>query len=252
MQTWLLPVLFFAFTTSQLTAACPYPNATLANSSTPVPTPPYNTTASSSPELVPDSSVAPPPVAPASSPPPACSSAYPTSLRQMRSQYPDQVYRSHYYFNIIRQIEDSFQIATQVQFTDLPGDAYNCRLQLVVPGPKTSRIGGPNPVVAIWNVVRAHGDAAAWRSFEGRNKSLDGMGIGVLEPWRTVNLTEVALQKNGPGNSIELGGMRCNGTLTWQMGMLSPGNENGTNAWDFLNVGPTATPIQGFRIVHSC
>lgn len=144
-----------------------------------------------------------------------------------------------------RQRANEGEIATRVQFTGLPLilSNYTCRLEFVLPREDLQRIAGANPSFHVYQVTREAGAVATWETYEGNgNASLFGTVNGEEEALRrTKSVSGVAAVKE----------TACNETLTFQMGLMYDG-EYTPNYWQFLNVGPPAYPVQGFRIAYGC
>ncbi|KAF2448162.1 hypothetical protein P171DRAFT_207096 [Karstenula rhodostoma CBS 690.94] len=188
---------------------------------------------------------------------PTCQTFYPTSYSILNSRYPtwDQtpLHGNQDFFMLLRQRADTFQVATQVQFS-LPVDngtensSSTCILQFQLPSKDMQTVLGPAPVVNVYQVTREAGVPATWDTYEpARNAS-------VLVPvFGAVNGSVEAQQRiwNQTGGLIDVGAGECNGTLTWQMGMAFEGGD-GVNYWDFVGVEPPFSPVQGFRVVTGC
>jgi hypothetical protein len=169
-----------------------------------------------------------------------------------------------------------------VQFQNLAPNALGCELQLLLPGEQYTIIKGPSPSFDVWQVEREAGSLASWDMFVGKDlhsPDLDPLHLTVEEPKRNPgsggwaaykrknkngsehDMPEVFGTVNGDPQAVELtranGGVvvvnstQCNETLTFHMGMKRAGVGPVVNYWDFVNVDPPASPVQGFRIVHS-
>ena len=172
-----------------------------------------------------------------------CETAYPSELRLMNSHYPANESAPSRFFMLLRQSEDIFRVATQVQFQSLPKTAYGCQLEMVVPDPNFTNVYGPKPLINVYTVERDVGSGASWNTYEGD----DGIPV-----FGTVNGDpEVLKETRKWGGVVIVNTVECNETLTFQMGMAFPPGAL-VNYWDFINVNPPATPVQGWRVVHSC
>lgn len=110
---------------------------------------------------------------------PVCETAYPSELQNMNSRYPALELSPTRWFMILRQGDDAFQEATQVQFTNLPAAPVlsnsssdstpdvECRLELVLPEPNFTHISGLFPVFNVYQVDREAGSRATWEMYEG-------------------------------------------------------------------------------------
>ncbi|KAJ4294034.1 hypothetical protein N0V90_007723 [Kalmusia sp. IMI 367209] len=157
------------------------------------------------------------------------------------------------FFMLLRQRDDTFQVATQVQWADLAPQVppnSSCRLQLQLPTNDMQTTAGAEPIFNLYQVERAAGAAATWNTYEARNAT---SGSQVVPVFGQVNGTAAAQEQqwNVTGGIYDIGATACNDTLTWQMGMAFNGGDV-VNYWDFLNVAPPATPIQGFRLLNGC
>jgi hypothetical protein len=200
----------------------------------------------------------------------------------MNSLYPNTTYLPTTLSLALHESNNSFQVATQVQFNGLPfphaalGDKpkESCELQLKVPSPKLMKTSGPWPLINVYQVSREAGALTSWNTYAARN--FTGNESTVPEPSNTplafpgVNSDEagdedVALligRANGDTQALErtrLNGalmvvntVECNETLTFQMGMTLPNDSPVVNYWEFINVAPPQVPDQGWRIVYGC
>ncbi|KAH9866743.1 hypothetical protein J1614_008436 [Plenodomus biglobosus] len=180
-----------------------------------------------------------------------CQDVYPSDLTVLNSRYPDynsaHLHRATQLFMLRRQFAGDGEIATRVQFNDLPPSTSNltCRLEFMLPRPDLHRISGQNPSFNVYQVERASGAVASWNSYEGN--MLSGMTLV-----GTVNGGEEALNRTrSVGGVAAISETLCNSTLTFQMGMKYDG-KSVPNYWEFLNVEPPAWPVQGFRVVYGC
>lgn len=188
-----------------------------------------------------------------------CQTLYPSEYRVMNSRYPgwDQspLHNQMNFFMLLRQLDSTFQVASQVQFFT-PGDPNStlpllapnstCHLQLQLPQPDMQTTTGPEPIFNVYQVEREAGVSAFWNSYEpGHNAS--------VPVFAQVNGTTEALaeQWNKTNGLVDIGATRCNETLTWQMGMAFNGGAQ-VNYWDFIDVAPPLNPIQGFRVLTGC
>lgn len=180
-----------------------------------------------------------------------CRIYYP-ELRVMNSQYPSYddspLHGATDFFMLLRQRADTFQIATRVQFTGISlGPDASCSLVLQLAAHDLQKVLGPSPVFNVYQVEREAGSAAMWDTYEARNFT------ETLPMFGQVNGTEPAryMQWKYHGGLYQIGNAKCNDTLTFQMGMAFDGGDQ-VNYWDFTNVAPPETPVQGFRLMAGC
>jgi hypothetical protein len=179
-----------------------------------------------------------------------CHEVYPADLTVLNSRYPDydvdHLHAATQLFMLRRQIKDTGEIATQVQFRGLPNSTsnYTCRLEFVLPRVELQRISGPNPSFDVYQVKQAAETLATWNTYESEKD-------GVL-PFGTVNGENQALERTrSVGGVAAVNSTQCNETLTFQMGMMYD-SPYAPNYWQFLNAAPPAFPVQGFRVVYGC
>jgi hypothetical protein len=224
-------------TTTLTTPYYPYPNATNSTNT-------FNPTSGTGTGCTPPTPTYSPII-------PPCQTFYPSELRILNSRYPDfdtsPLHGRDNMVMLLRQLPTTFQIATQMQFglgSDTPPNA-TCHLLMQLPSADTQTINGPLPVFNLYQVEREAGAATTWNTFVAKN-------ITEWEPkvFGQVNGTQEArdLQWGLRSGLYDIGPTQCNETLTWQMGMAFDGGEE-VNYWEFINVAPPASPIQGFRIV---
>lgn len=178
-----------------------------------------------------------------------CQYTYPADLAVVNSRYPDydvdHLHQARRFFMLRRQLLGEGEIATRVQFQGLPSKQSNstCRLELVLPDENLQTISGNNPTFNIYQVDRDPNSIATWNTFKG-NDGADLFG--------RVNGDPKALERTrSVGGVAAIGETACNDTLTFQMGMTYDGAEL-PNYWEFSNVMPPASPVQGFRVVYGC
>ncbi|KAF2714622.1 hypothetical protein K504DRAFT_358940, partial [Pleomassaria siparia CBS 279.74] len=173
-------------------------------------------------------------------PPIVCPTFYPTTLQTIYSRYPDQSTPPSRFFMLVRQGPTTFDIAMQVQFTGLPPNSSLCRLELLVPSPEQSAIQGPDPRFNVWAVEREENATVTWETFEGSNHT---SAPDQANPNATEDLNK-AWKNERP---LVVGELKCNETLTFQMGFAGDGGEE-VNYWQFVDVSPPAVPAQGWRV----
>lgn len=162
------------------------------------------------------------------------------------STTPSRLHASKSLFMLRRQLHSTFEIATRVQFTNLPLilSNYTCRLEFVLPREDLQRISGGNPSFHVYQVERAAGAEASWDTYEGNKEGVTLFG--------TVNGEEEALRRTRLAAGVAaVNETLCNETLTFQMGLMYEGVER-PNYWQFMNVAPPGYPVQGFRMVYGC
>ncbi|KAF3008413.1 hypothetical protein E8E13_001800 [Curvularia kusanoi] len=180
-----------------------------------------------------------------------CQYAYPSDMTVVNSRYPDyshHLHQAHSFFMLRRQVAELGEVATRVQFTDLPAAESNttCRLEFILPREDTQRISGENPTFNVYSVERAPGARATWETYEGNDNNVTVFGVQNGEP-------QALAQIRSAGGVAALGQTICNDTMTFQMGMKYDVEPDAMpNYWRFSNVAPPAMPTQGFRIVWGC
>jgi hypothetical protein len=154
-----------------------------------------------------------------------CTYIYPSDLTVLNERYPDynesHLHDASTLFMLRREVPEVGEIATRVQFQNLPSNISNttCRLEFVLPQPELQTIQGFNPT---FDTYQVNGEPEA------------------LERTRSV------------GGVAAINEAQCNETLTFQMGMAF-NNINGVpNYWSFVQATPPAWPEQGFRMVWGC
>lgn len=146
-----------------------------------------------------------------------------------------------------RQLLGDGEIATHVQFQDLPSNTSNltCRLEFVLPRPELQLLQGFNPSFNVYQVAREAGSTATWDTYEGNN--VDNVTL-----FGTVNGEAQALElTRSVGGVAAVNETNCNHTPSFQMGIKYDGLAV-PNFWEFLNVAPPAWPVQGFRMMYGC
>lgn len=178
-----------------------------------------------------------------------CQRVYPSDLTVVNSRYPDydidHLHQAKSFFMLRRQSPGEGEIATRVQFHGLPSKESHktCRLELVLPSEELQKISGTNPSFNIYQVERELDEIATWNNYKG-NDGADFFGRVNGEP-------EALVRTRGVGGVAAVNETACSETLTFQMGMAYDGGEL-PNYWEFSNVAPPASPVQGFRIVYGC
>lgn len=188
---------------------------------------------------------------------PLCQTFYPTEYRVMNSRYPtydeSPLHSNKNFFMLLRQRNDTFQVATQIQWSGLAAQIppnTTCTLQFQLPTADMQTTAGTEPIFDVYQVEREAGVAATWNTYDPWTNVTNGTTSSVFG---RVNGTAAAQsdQWNQTGGLYEVGVTDCNDTLTWQMGMAFNGGEE-VNYWDFVGVAPPASPIQGFRLLNGC
>jgi hypothetical protein len=177
-----------------------------------------------------------------------CHEVYPSDLTVVNSRYPDyntsHLHEAKSLFMLRRELAGNGEIATLVQFSDLPSNTTNtsCRLEFVLPRPDLQLVRGFNPTFNVYQVKRATDAIATWETYKGNNGA---------ELFGTVNGEPEALARTrSVGGVAAINETRCNDTLTFQMGMTFNSRNETPNYWEFSEVAPPAWPMQGFRIVY--
>jgi len=201
------------------------------------------------------------PRTPTSSAPTCCQTFYPSEYRVLNSRYPgwgngtgssqSPLHVRTDYFMLLRQQDDTFQVATQVQWTNLRAQVplnTTCMLQLQLPTDDLQVVTGSRPIFNAYKVEREAGVPAAWDTYEAKEST-------ELHPpiFGQVNGTPEAQSRQRSLNQgiYDVGATDCNDTMTWQMGMAFNGGDE-VNYWSFLSVSPPASNIQGFRLLAGC
>jgi hypothetical protein len=178
-----------------------------------------------------------------------CETVYPADLTVVNARYPDyntsHLHDTKRFFMLRRQFDTDGEIATRVQFQGLPPSTTNktCRLEIVLPRPELQTVQGSNPSFNVYQVERGADSVATWKTYEGY-KSAKFFGMVNGEP-------EALERTRQAGGVAAINDVLCNETLTFQMGMAYNSVET-PNYWEFSNVVPPATPVQGFRVVFGC
>jgi hypothetical protein len=100
---------------------------------------------------------------------------YPSDLTVVNSRYPDydvgHLHDANRFFMLRRQSLGEGEIATLVQFQDLPSAALNktCRLEFILPDEDLQKIQGPNPTFNVYQVEREAGAVATWNTYKGND-----------------------------------------------------------------------------------
>jgi hypothetical protein len=146
-----------------------------------------------------------------------CQEVYPSDLTILDSRYPDyntsHLHQTQGYFRLRRELPENGEIATRVQFLDLPSKDSNttCRLEFILPRLDLQRIAGFNPTFNVYQVEQDTESIATWMSYVGNTgAALFGRVNG--EP-QALNRTRSI------GGVAAINEMMCNETLTFQMGM---------------------------------
>lgn len=144
-----------------------------------------------------------------------------------------------------RQTIGKGKIATRVQFQGLPFKETNkiCRLEFLLPSKEFQKISGTNPSFNVYQVEHKADAIATWNTYTG-NDGADLFGQVNGEP-------EALMKTRNAGGIAAVNETACSETVTFQMGMAYDGG-NVPNYWEFSNVAPPASPVQGFRIVYGC
>jgi hypothetical protein len=178
-----------------------------------------------------------------------CQYIYPSDLTVINSRYPDydinHLHQAKHFFMLRRQTIGKGEIVTRVQFQGLPSKQTNkiCRLEFVLPGERLQKISGTNPSFNVYQVEHGADAVATWNTYTG-NDGADVFGRVNGEP-------EALARTRGVGGIAAVNETACSETVTFQMGMAYDGGDL-PNYWEFSNVAPPASPVQGFRIVYGC
>jgi hypothetical protein len=179
-----------------------------------------------------------------------CEYVYPSDVTVVNQRYPDynssHLHKAKTFFMLRREVADVGEIASRVQFEDLPSNASNttCRLEFILPRPNLQLISGFNPSFNVYQVERDTEGVATWNTYQGNNGA---------ELFGRVNGEPDALERTQlVGGVAAINETSCNDTLTFQMGMVYNSRDGIPNYWDFLQVSPPAWPEQGFRMVWGC
>ncbi|CAO2651530.1 Nn.00g041000.m01.CDS01 [Neocucurbitaria sp. VM-36] len=147
-----------------------------------------------------------------------CIEVYPADLAVVNSRYPDydvtHLHQANKFFMLRRQFLGDGEIATRVQFLNLPLNSSNltCRLEFVLPDPSLQLIQGPNPSFNVYQVQREVGSVATWKTYEEDNGA---------EVFGAVNGEPEALTKTRHTAGVAaINETTCNQTLSFQMRMM--------------------------------
>ncbi|KAF3033448.1 hypothetical protein E8E12_005032 [Didymella heteroderae] len=178
-----------------------------------------------------------------------CTEIYPADLAVVNSRYPDydvdHLHQAKRFFMLRRQTLGEGEIATRVQFQGLPSRETNetCRLEFVLPSEELQKISGNNPSFNVYQVDREPDAIATWNTYRGND--------GAYLFGRVNGEPDALVKTRSVGGVAAINETACSETLTFQMGMTYDGAKM-PNYWEFPNVAPPASPVQGFRIVYGC
>jgi hypothetical protein len=180
-----------------------------------------------------------------------CTYIYPSDLTVLNERYPDynesHLHDASTLFMLRREVPEVGEIATRVQFQNLPSNISNttCRLEFVLPQPELQTIQGFNPTFDTYQVERDTESISTWKQYVGNTVGVELFGRVNGEP-------EALERTRSVGGVAAINEAQCNETLTFQMGMAF-NNINGVpNYWSFVQATPPAWPEQGFRMVWGC
>jgi hypothetical protein len=181
-----------------------------------------------------------------------CNYVYPSDLTVLNERYPNysegHLHDASTLFMLRREVSTTLgEIATCVQFQGLPSDASNtpCRLEFILPQPELQVLEGSNPTFDTYHIEHDTDSAATWKQFVGNNKGVKAFG-------RVNGESEAIARTRSVGGVAAVNEMRCNETLTFQMGMAFDSMPGVPNYWSFVRATPPAWPEQGFRMVWGC
>ena len=146
-----------------------------------------------------------------------CQEVYPSDLTVLDSRYPDynttHLHQTQGYFRLRRELPETGEIATRVQFQNLPSKASNttCRLEFILPRLDLQRIAGFNPTFNVYQVERDTESIATWKAYVG-NTGAELFGRVNGEP-------EALNRTRSVGGVAAINEIICNETLTFQMGL---------------------------------
>jgi hypothetical protein len=180
-----------------------------------------------------------------------CTYIYPSDLTVLNERYPNynesHLHDANTLFMLRREVPEIGEIATRVQFQNLPSNTSNttCRLEFVLPQPELQTIQGFNPTFDTYQVERDTESISTWKQYVGNT-------VGV-ELFGRVNGEPEALERTRSAGSVAaINEVQCNETLTFQMGMAFNSINGVPNYWSFVQATPPAWPEQGFRMVWGC
>jgi hypothetical protein len=179
-----------------------------------------------------------------------CEYRYPSDVTVVNQRYPDynssHLHEANTFVMLRREVDDAGEIATRIQFQNLPSESSDtmCRLEFVLPEPQLQRMSGFNPSFNVYQVERDVDAVATWNTYEGNTGA---------ELFGQVNGESDALERTrSVGGVAAINETSCKDILTFQMGMAYNSRNGVPNFWDFSQVSPPAWPEQGFRIVWGC
>ncbi|KAF1961709.1 hypothetical protein CC80DRAFT_384079, partial [Byssothecium circinans] len=217
----------------------PYPNGTAFNGVTPT-----GTSGCSAPTAA---TVIGPPPRPSG---PLClDTFYPSELRIVDSRYATfnetELHARTNMFMALRQREDTFQVATQVQFIDVVAPNWTaCHLKLDLPAENLQMQTGPKPILYVYQVEREAGSMANWEMYEPAYTGADQLILyGAINGTNGQQSTTREFYKG----YYDIGSGPCNQTMTFQIGFGFDGGDE-VNYWQFINTRPPLIPAQGFKI----
>jgi hypothetical protein len=179
-----------------------------------------------------------------------CEYRYPSDVTVVNQRYPDynssHLHLANTFVMLRREVDDAGEIATRVQFQNLPTNASNtvCRLEFILPKPELQHLSGFNPSFNVYQVDRDVDTMATWNVYKG-NKGAELFGQVNGEP-------DAIERTKSVGGIAAINETRCTDVLTFQMSMAYNSRNGVPNFWDFSQVSPPAWPEQGFRIVWGC
>jgi hypothetical protein len=180
-----------------------------------------------------------------------CTYIYPSDLTVLNERYPNynesHLHDANTLFMLRREVPEIGEIATRVQFQNLPSNTSNttCRLEFVLPQPELQTIQGFHPTFDTYQVERDTESISTWKQYVGNTVGVELFGRVNGEP-------EVLGRTRSVGGVAAINEVQCNETLTFQMGMTFNSVNGVPNYWSFVQVTPPAWPEQGFRMVWGC
>jgi hypothetical protein len=180
-----------------------------------------------------------------------CTYIYPSDLTVLNERYPNysegHLHDANTLFMLRREVPTLGEIATRVQFQNLPSKASNttCRLEFILPQPELQVLEGSNPTFDTYHVEHDTESISTWEQYVGNTEGVESFGRVNGEP-------EALARTRSVGSVAAINEMKCNETLTFQMGMAFDSMTGLPNYWSFVQATPPAWPEQGFRMVWGC
>ncbi|KAF2634795.1 hypothetical protein P280DRAFT_537189 [Massarina eburnea CBS 473.64] len=181
--------------------------------------------------------------------PPCLNTFYPSELRILNSRYAlynqTELHTRTNMFMALRQREDTFQVATQVQFNDVVAPNWTgCHLKFDIPGDSFQTYSGPQPILYVYQVTREAGSVANWDTYEPAIVSANDLVVYGTVDGASVQQKGITEHYQG---YYDIGSGPCNQTMTFQVGLAFDGGDE-VNYWQFIDTQPPLSPVHGFKL----